>query len=213
MKAHLLILFFLALHLSLSGQNTNGITVTGTITDDLFNETLIGVAVVIEGTTRGTTTDVNGNYSIDVPGPETVLVFSYVGYNTERITVGSQTVINISMTPDVTTLSEIQVYAQLIGQREALNRQVNALGLVNVVSSDRMRELPDVNAAEAIGRLPGVSLNRIGGEGSSVVLRGLSPSLTSVTINNVRVPPSDANNRTVNLSMISPELCSPIRCQ
>lgn len=210
MIRQILIIFLLTVHITLSGQTTSGITITGTVSDDLFNETLIGVAVVIEGTTRGTTTDVDGNFTIQVPGSESVLVFSYMGYNSERVTVGNQTVINIRLSPDVTTLTEIQVYAQLLGQREALDRQVNALGLVNVVSSDRMRELPDVNAAEAIGRLPGVSLNRIGGEGSSVVLRGLSPSLTSVSINNVRVPPSDANSRAVNLSMISPELLSDI---
>jgi TonB-dependent receptor len=211
MKRHLLILLLLIVfHFSLSGQNATEITITGKVSDDFFNETLIGVAVVIEGTSRGTITDTNGDYSIRVPGPESVLVFSYLGYNTERITVGNQTIINVRLTPDVTTLTEIQVYAQLLGQKEALNRQVNAIGLVNVVSSDRMRELPDVNAAEAIGRLPGVSINRVGGEGTSVVLRGLSPKLTSVTINNVRVPPSDANDRSVNLAMISPELLSDI---
>ena len=210
MNRHLLILILLLSYFGLLGQNTNEITITGQVSDDFFNETLIGVAVVIEGTTRGTTTNVNGNYTINVPGPETVLVFSYMGYTTERITVGDQTTINVSLIRDVTTLQEIQVYAQLIGQKEALSRQVNALGLVNVVSSDRMRELPDVNAAEAIGRLPGVSINRVGGEGSSVVLRGLSPSLTSVTINNVRVPASSARDRSVNLAMISPELLSDI---
>jgi len=210
MKKQPLVILFLLICFTLSGQNATEITISGRVSDDFFNETLVGVAVVIEGTTRGTITDTNGDYTLQVPGPESVLVFSYVGYHAEQITVGSQTIINVRLKPDVTTLTEIRVYAQLIGQRDALSRQVNALGLVNVVSSDRMRELPDVNAAEAIGRLPGVSINRVGGEGSSVVLRGLSPSLTSVTINNVRVPPSDANNRSVNLAMISPELLSDI---
>jgi len=76
MKKNLLILLYIFLHYNLSGQNE--ITITGKVSDDLFNETLIGVAVVIEGTTRGAITDTNGDYSVRVPGPETVLVFSYL---------------------------------------------------------------------------------------------------------------------------------------
>jgi TonB-dependent receptor len=209
MRKYLLIIALLIFHLNAGAQESE-IRVSGKVTDEISGETLIGVTVVINGTTRGTITDVNGLYSIIVPGPEAELVFSYIGYLSEIIVVGNRTAIDIVLAPNINMLGEVRVYAQLLGQREALSRQVNALGLVNVVSSDRMRELPDVNAAEAIGRLPGVSINRVGGEGTSVVLRGLSPSLTNVTINNVQVPASSASDRSVNLAMISPELLSDI---
>jgi TonB-dependent receptor len=190
-------------------QNSSGHLVRGTVKDKLSKETLVGVAIVIEGTQKGTVTDIDGNFTLDA-GVESVLIFSYLGYVTERVFVNNRTEINVEMEADISTLGEVQVYAQLLGQREALSRQVNALGIVNVVSADRMSELPDVNAAEAIGRLPGVSINRVGGEGTSVVLRGLAPKLTSVTINNVRVPSSNTQDRSVDLSMISPELLSDI---
>jgi TonB-dependent receptor len=205
-----LLLLIVSGNIGTYGQNSPGLTVKGTVKDQFSNETLVGVAIVIEGTQKGTITDIDGNYTIEVPSGESVLLFSYLGYVKERVFVNDRTIIDIEMAPDISTLGEVQVYAQLLGQREALSRQVNALGIVNVVSADRMSELPDVNAAEAIGRLPGVSINRVGGEGTSVVLRGLAPKLTSVTINNVRVPSSSTNDRSVDLSMISPELLSDI---
>ncbi|HOK51996.1 MAG TPA: carboxypeptidase-like regulatory domain-containing protein, partial [Bacteroidales bacterium] len=71
-------------------------TITGTVTDK-NGETLPGVNVVIKGSTAGVVTDLNGKYSIKVPGPETVLTFSYVGYTTQEVTVGDQTAINVTM--------------------------------------------------------------------------------------------------------------------
>ncbi|HYX05620.1 MAG TPA: carboxypeptidase-like regulatory domain-containing protein, partial [Bacteroidales bacterium] len=64
-------------------------TVTGTVTDATTGDPLPGVNIIIQGTTTGVTTDINGNYSIDVSGPEAVLVFSYVGYDTKTVTVGT----------------------------------------------------------------------------------------------------------------------------
>ena len=57
------------------------------------------------------------------------------------------------------------ITAQLLGQAKAINQQLSAESIANIVSGDRIQELPDVNAAEAIARLPGVSINRSGGEG------------------------------------------------
>src|SRR5699024_2834293 len=75
-------------------------TVTGTVTDAESGETLPGVNVMVKGTTQGTATNVEGEYSLGVPGPESVLVFSFVGYRSQEITVGDQEVIDVSLELD-----------------------------------------------------------------------------------------------------------------
>jgi len=68
-----------------------------------------------------------------------------------------------------------------------------------------MQELPDANAAEAIGRLPGISLQRDAGEANKVVVRGLSPKYVNVTLEGLKMPSTDMNDRSVDLSMIQTE--------
>ncbi len=71
----------------------------------------------------------------------------------------------------------VVVTAQAAGQNEAINTQLSSQQIVSVVSAARIQELPDANAAESVGRLPGVSILRNGGEGSEVVIRGLQPRI------------------------------------
>ncbi len=72
-----------------------------------------------------------------------------------------------------------------------------------MVSAARIQELPDANAAESLGRLPGISVVRSGGEADEVVIRGMAPKYNRVLINGVELTSSDPNNQSVNLSMIS----------
>ena len=65
---------------------------------------------------------------------------------------------------------------------DAINKQLNAKSIVNIVSSDRIQELPDANAAETVARVPGVTIKREGGEGNKVIIRGLSPKYNSITV-------------------------------
>src|SRR5690606_1912543 len=83
--------------------------VSGTVTDYSNGEPLPGVNIIIQGTTTGAVTDMNGNYTLQVPNTESVLSFSFIGYETENITVGNQTTINVSLMPDMTSLDEIVV--------------------------------------------------------------------------------------------------------
>jgi len=84
------------------------ITVTGTVSSDAEGP-IPGVNIVIAGTTQGAVTDVDGNYSITVPGPDAILVFTSIGYAAQNVTVGNQTTINITLVEDVTQLDEIVV--------------------------------------------------------------------------------------------------------
>ena len=91
-------------------------TVTGTVTDLENNETLPGVNVLLKGTTTGTVTDVEGNYRIEVPNAESVLVFSSIGYLSEEMVVGNQSVIDMVLSPDIKSLEEVVVIGY--GSRE-----------------------------------------------------------------------------------------------
>ena len=98
---------------------------------------------------------------------------------------------------------EVIVTAMMRGQRAAINSQLNAGGIVNVVSEEQIQELPDANAAEALGRLPGISLKRSGGEAQSVVLRGLNEKFSQIQLDGVPIPPTSAGSRGVDLSLFS----------
>ncbi len=103
-------------------------TVTGKITSAENEEELPGVNVVIKGTTSGTVSDINGNYSIEVPSGNSVLVFSYIGFISEEVNVSERSVIDLSMTPDITALEEIVVIGYGEVQKEDLTGAVGTLG-------------------------------------------------------------------------------------
>ncbi|MCX6120884.1 MAG: TonB-dependent receptor [Ignavibacteriales bacterium] len=183
-------------------------TVRGVVTDATNNETLIGVNVTIQGTSLGTATDIEGAFRIvGIPARTFMLKVSCIGYETQKKEVDfSKTkdiTINIQLKPAVIQGEEVVVTAQMRGQLAAINQQVTSNTIVNVVSEEKIKELPDANAAEAIGRLPGVSIIRSGGEATNVVMRGLSSKFSNITLDGVKIPPTDPNSRDVDLSTMS----------
>ncbi len=178
------------------------VRVTGKITDET-KESLPGATIMVKGTSTGTISELNGEYSILVPNEESVLVYSFLGFDDQEVTVGNQRIINIRLGADVTALDEVVITIQGRGQIGARQQQINSNTLVNVVSPDRLQENPDANAVEAIGRLPGISVLRSGGEGSQIVVRGLEPRYTNVTLEGVNLPASNSVNRGANISGIS----------
>src|SRR6056297_2216019 len=81
-------------------------TVRGTVTDAKSGQTLPGVNVTIQGTQTGTTTNAQGQYELEVPGPDVTLAFSFVGYRETTVEVGDQTVIDVSLQEDVAQLDQ-----------------------------------------------------------------------------------------------------------
>ena len=98
---------------------------------------------------------------------------------------------------------KVVISAQALGQAAAINQQLSSNTIVNVVSEQKIQELSDANAAEAIGRLPGVALQRSGGEANKIVLRGLSDKYSTVTVDGVRMPATAENDRGIDLSLLS----------
>ena len=152
-----------------------------------------GTSIFIEGTNIGTISDLEGKFSLNnlEPGEYTIGA-SFIGYEqilTEIVIEPGKNVLDFDLTPISYSVDAVVVTALYKGQQKAINQQVNAATLVNVVSEDSIKELPDVNAAESIGRLPGVSVKSSGGEGTNIVIRGLQPQLNAVTMNGMSFPP------------------------
>jgi len=167
-------------------------TISGTIKDSQTGEALPGANVTLVKTSLGASTDIEGKYAVrEVPPGSYTLRATYVGYTEKQVTI--QVNEGQTLKQDFQLVSvgvegeEVVVTAQAAGQKEAINQQLASMPVMNVVSAARIQELPDVNAAESVGRLPGVSLIRTGGEGSKVVVRGLSPQYNQITIDGVEL--------------------------
>lgn len=147
-------------------------TITGTVTDD-FNAPLIGVTVAISGTTAGTMTDLDGKYTISAKVGD-VLEFTFVGMNTQQITVGNQNVIDVVMTENATMLTETVV----IGYGTA--KKADLTGSIGSVSSEDILKQPSLNAVQSVqGKISGVNIinNDAPGSMPTVIIRGLGTAL------------------------------------
>nr|WP_232064573.1 STN domain-containing protein [Rhodocytophaga rosea] len=140
------------------------IAVSGKVTSET-GEGLPGVNVTVKSTTIGTITDVNGNYRLTAPENAT-LVFSYIGYTTEEIAIGTRTTIDIQMTPDVKALSEVVVIGY--GTQE----RAKVTGAISSISSDEINALPVASLDAALqGRAAGVTITNRGAPGTNPTVR------------------------------------------
>ena len=162
-SVRLILALVLTLPLGVAAQTT----LRGTVTDSLTHETLVGANVYLPGTAYGGVTDREGKFSIShVPAGVHNVRASYIGYRSKDLSMnitGPDFTLNFQLGPDVIQGAEVLVTAQMRGQVAAVNQQITSNTIINVISEEKIKELPDANAAEAIGRLPGVSLIRSGG--------------------------------------------------
>ncbi len=179
-----------------------GKIVKGTVSDET-GEVLPGVNIVVKGTVTGTATNLDGQYELRILEDNPVLVFSFIGYQQQEVPVNGQQQIDVVLKFDTENIEEVVITAQAKGQKNAIREQINSNTIKNVVASDRLQENPDANSVEAIGRLPGVSVIRGGGEGTGLVIRGLEPKYSSVTLNGVQMPSTGGSSRETNISGIS----------
>ena len=190
-------------------------TIEGFVRDSSQNNPLPGANVFVMKTAFGAATDKAGHFIIKgVPTGSHTLRISYIGYRTRTFTIrvedGTVLQINASLPIDALEGETVTVTGQATGQAAAINQQLSSTTITNVVSAEKILELPDANAAESVGRLPGISILREGGEGNKVVIRGLSPTYNAITIAGDRIPATDLDDRSVDLSMISPEILAGI---
>ncbi|HER09480.1 MAG TPA: TonB-dependent receptor [Bacteroides sp.] len=140
--------------------------ITGRVTDAGDGQPMPGVNVVVRGTTTGTITDMEGNYSIRVSDPNAVLLFSYVGYLDQEYPVDGLTVINLEMKEDIQSLEEVVVIGYGTVKKEDLT------GSVAVVTSEEISRTPSPTLSRAIqGRASGVLVTQGGKPGTGVTIR------------------------------------------
>lgn len=165
------ILTLLLFGFAISFACAQGRTVKGKVTSATEGP-LPGVNVVLQGTVQGTMTDVNGNYSIAVPGPEAVLTFSYISYTTQNVTVGTQTTIDVVLAPAATSLTEVVV----VGYGTQKKREVTSS--IASVKSDEFNKGSVDNPVQLIqGKVSGLAISKPGGNPNGtydIRLRGMS---------------------------------------
>lgn len=152
-------------------QQDQGKTVSGKITDE-SGEPLVGVTIVVEGTTIGLITDVNGDYSIKVPSEESILSFSFIGYATENVPVAGKTTISLQMKDNVTELDDVVVTAL------GIKRETKALGYAMTELKGDELNTNSINPVNALqGKAAGVDISQSDGGmfGSArILIRGAS---------------------------------------
>jgi len=203
MKKYLTLLFFLLGYVAAFSQG--GITISGKITEKDSNEELIGVSVGVKGTTIGTMTDVDGNYSISIPSGKGILVFSYLGYTEQERNVSKSETINIVLSPDNFMLDEVVAIGYGTMKKSDLT------GAVSSVSGDKLRVTPVSGVDQALqGRIAGVTVNANSGQpgaranirirGIGTVLGGADPLFVvdGVMVDNIDfLSPSDIQSTDV----------------
>jgi TonB-dependent starch-binding outer membrane protein SusC len=150
------------LSLQLQAQS---LAISGKVTDEQ-GAPMPGVNVIVKGTTNGTTTDVEGQYKLTVNDANSTLVFSFIGYVSDEVLVNGQTVLNISMAPDILSLSEVVVVGYGTQKRSSL------VGSIGSVTSKELTELPVPSMEQAIqGRVAGVVVTNNGAPGEAPIVR------------------------------------------
>ena len=134
-------------------------TISGRVTSAEDGTSLPGVNVIVKGTTTGTATDANGDYSISVGADDAVLVFSFIGLETQEVAVGTRSTVDVSMNLDVKQLSEVVV----TGYQSQLKREIT--GSVSSVTSEEIENLPMQSFDRAIqGRAAGTQIAAASGQ-------------------------------------------------
>ena len=196
----------LLLTAQLLGQQNNKIS--GIINDAKTGEPLTGATIQIENLKKVATSSTDGSFQIKgINTPKTKLIISFIGYKTKTLDVqfqaSSHKQLNIFLQPTSSTIQGIEVSASSQGQVRAMLKQKRAENIKNVISSEQIEAFPDMNAAEAMQRIPGITLQRDQGEGRYVQIRGTPPEFTNFNVNGEQIPSPEGDVRYVGMDIIS----------
>ncbi len=217
-KLCLFVLMLFAANLVFADNNElmKGGSVKGTIMD--ANGTLPGASIMVKGTLNGTFSDFNGDFQLSniAEGTQTLLIH-FLGYEDKEISVEivKNTIAQLGkiiIEPAASDIDEVLVKGTFYpSQIRAMSMKKASLGIMEVIASDAIGKLPDRNAAEAVQRISGVSIERDQGEGRYVIVRGTPLSWNATLLNGNRMPSSagtsdDASGRTSPLDIFPSEM-------
>jgi TonB-dependent receptor len=197
-----------------AGAQERSGSITGSVTD-AGQYVLPGARIELEPRGLSAVSDGQGRFAIqNVPAGNYTLTISYVGLlpYTEKLTVvAGETAVVQALLQVAGVKEEVTVSAaRPRGEAQALNRERTADNIVQVLPAEVITSLPNTNIADAVGRLPSVSLERDEGEGKYVQIRGTDPRLSNVTINGINVPSPEGGVRNVKLDVIPSDLVGSI---
>ncbi len=175
MKSRVMKTFLTGMFILFSAYMYAQVRISGTVKDNT-GELLPGVSILVKGTTQGTVTNIDGNYSVSVPEGRSVLVFSFVGMETQEINIGGRSVIDVTMVSSSIGVDEVVVTAL------GISREKKSLGYsVGEVKGEEIQRVAQDNLLNSLsGKVPGMTVNQTGIAGStvSVIIRGAN-SLTT----------------------------------
>ena len=202
--------------LTLAAAAAQAAEITGRVTEASGQVGLEGAVIRILETGQTVAAGRDGSFRFaSVPAGEYTLQVRYLGADAETRSVSlatdaSTANVTFSLGADVALADNILVVGQRGQLFSALNRQRTADGLVSVLSADAIDRLPDENVAEAARRISGVNVLNDQGEGRFVSIRGIDPNLNTTTVNGVRLPSPESDNRQVPLDVIDSDVLSSI---
>ncbi|GGM87986.1 SusC/RagA family TonB-linked outer membrane protein [Dyadobacter beijingensis] len=181
----------------MTGAYAQDVTVKGKVNDEQ-GQGLPGVSILVKGTSTGTVTDIEGNYTVNAPGTAT-LVFSFIGYITQEIPLGNKTSLDVKLMSDTKALDEVVVVGYGTAKKATLT------GSVTAVKGAELQKAPAANLSNTLsGRLPGVSAVQASGEpgydGSAIRIRGTN----SLGNSNALIVVDGVPNRSGGLDRINP---------
>jgi TonB-dependent receptor len=196
-----------------SAQSEKG-TIGGKVSDSL-GAILQGAEITVEPTDAYAVSDTLGQFFVNnlTPGHYTVTV-SYLGFSpfVKEVDVAAGQSVNIDAKLSLSSVNtQVLVTAErAAGEAEAINRERSADNVVQVLPADVIRSLPNANMADALGRLPSVTLERDEGEGKYVQVRGTAPRLTNTTIDGINVPSPESGVRQIKFDAIPADLVESV---
>jgi TonB-dependent receptor len=208
---HFFLLYFFIVSHVLTAQKG---TLRGSVSDRESGETLIGAFVTVEGTTIGTVTDLDGNFSLDLTAATYTINVSYVSYAPtiiENVTIKSGEVTaleQVLLSQKGADLKEIVISAEAIRTSEVslMNMKKNADALLDGISSAQFKKVGDATAVEAAKRVTGVSVE----DGKYVYVRGLGDRYTKTTLNQTEIPGLDPDRNSLQMDIFPTNLIDNI---
>lgn len=182
-------------------------SLSGTVRDTANGEPLPGATILIENSTLGAVSDINGFFQIqNIPLKTVTVRVSAVGFLTETIRhdfdKNPAPEFRVTLKTDATMIAQVEITGKAEGQIRAMLEQKKAESIKNIVSAEQIATFPDMNAAEVMQRIPGITLQRDQGEGRFVQLRGTPPELTNFNINGEQIPSPQGGVRYVGMDII-----------
>ena len=210
-------LFVLACSLSLipvaQAQTGKG-SIAGRVTDS-SSGALIGAQVTIQPSGVSVVSDARGQFFINdlEPGSYTVTI-TYIGFEaftqTLNVAAGQAASVDAKLDVESQNLKVLVTAERASGEAEAVNRELTADNIVQVLPSEVIRSLPNANMADALGRLPSVTIERDEGEGKYVQIRGTEPRLANLTIDGVNIPSPESGVRQIKLDAIPADIVESV---